>query len=443
MRGCNERAVRTWQSGKDTMRNLLSSLRNARLPSWPILFAGALLLLPTPALCEYKLQSGDTLEISVTSVPELRQRTAIGVDGEIALPLVGETKVAGLSLSEARAKITQDLSRKVYRQSTADGREIPKLILPEDIIVTAVEYRPICVNGDVARPGEQPFRLSMTVRHAVAIAGGYDLTQSRLADPLLRAADFRSEYEALWAEYATQQARIWRLRKELGEQGEEYTGKNAPIPAAFVKRLIQAETEHLKARQADRDKDKDLLRQAIKKADLQLNILAEKKSQDEKGNEADAADFQKVKELFEKGMTPTTRLSDARRAALLSSNQLLQTIVETSNLERQRGEFERQLEKIDSQSRIDAWRELQDANLRVAQIIARLKGAGEKLVYTGLLRSQLARAGDEPRITVYRKGENGTESLAANENTELMPGDIVEVALRTETLVDKLAIPSQ
>jgi polysaccharide export outer membrane protein len=428
------------------MEHLLSSLRiTLPAPSWPILLASALLLVSTPAIAEYKLQSGDTLEISVTSVPELKQRTAIGVDGEIALPLVGETKLAGLSLSEARAKITRDLSRKVYRQSTVDGREIPKLmILPEDIVVTAVEYRPICVNGDVARPGEQPFRPSMTVRHAIAIAGGYDLMQSRLTDPLLRAADFRSEYEALWAEFATQQARIWRLRTELGEQGVEYTAKKAPIPPAFVKRLMQAETEHLRARLADREKDKELLQQAIKKADLQLNILTEKKSQDEKGNEADTADFQKVKELFEKGMTPTTRLSDARRAALLSSNQLLQTIVETSNLERQRGEFERQLEKIDSQSRIDAWRELQDANLRVAQITARLKSASEKLMYTGSLRSQLGRgAGEEARIAVYRKGENGPESLTANENTELMPGDIVEVALKTESLVDKLAIPSQ
>ena len=206
------------------MEHLFWSLRIATLaPSWPFCSASALLLLPTPAIGEYKLQSGDILEISVTAVPDLKQRAPIGVDGEIALPLVGQIKVGGLSISEARAKITQDLSNKVYRQSTIDGREIPKLILPEEIVVTAVEYRPIYVNGDVARPGEHAFRPGMTVRHAIAIAGGYDLMQqSRLANPLLQAADFRAEYQALWAEFATQQARIWRLRAELGEQPVEY-----------------------------------------------------------------------------------------------------------------------------------------------------------------------------------------------------------------------------
>src|SRR5262249_21483031 len=201
-------------------------------------------------------------------------------------------------------------------------------------------------------------------------------------------------------------------------------------------RLMQAETAHLKARLADREKDKGLLQEAIKKADLQLGILADKKKRDEEGNEADAADFQKVKELFQKGMTPTTRLSEARRASLLASNQLLQTIVETSNLERQRGEYVRQLEKIDSQSRIDDWRELQDANLRVAQITSRLRGTSEKLIYTGLLKRQWRGTAGSPDITVHRKGANGEQALAANEEFELLPGDIVDVALKTESVAE-------
>ena len=48
-------------------------------------------------------------------------------------------------------------------------------------------------------------------------------------------------------------------------------------------------------------------------------------------------------------------------------------MVQISNTERQRGDYIRQLEKIDSQSRIDAWRELQDANLRLSQIAARVE----------------------------------------------------------------------
>jgi polysaccharide biosynthesis/export protein len=423
---------------KQLMNNLFSSLRVAApRQSWPILVMGALILAPTSALGEYKLQSGDTLEISVTGVPDLRQRAPVGVDGEIALPLVGQIKVKGLSVAEARAEITRGLSKKVYRLTAIDGREITKLILPEDIVVMAVEYRPIYVNGDVAKPGEYPFRPSMTVRHAIALAGGYDMVQFRLANPFLQAADFRSEYESLSAELATQQARIWRLRKELGEKDVGYAGKKVRIPAELSQRLIQAETEQLNARTADREKDKGIFQDQINKASLQLNVLAQKKKHDEEGNKADMDDFQKVKELFQKGMTPITRLSEARRAALLSADQLLQTIVEMSNIERQRGDYTRQLEKIDNQTRIDAWRELQDANLRVAQITAQLTTTGEKLLHTGRLQSQLAHGMDgRPEIKVYRRDENGNglERITANEDVELAPGDVVEVTLKTESL---------
>lgn len=423
---------------KQVMNSWFSNLRiSAPRQSWPILVMGALILAPTSALSEYKLQSGDTLEISVTGVPDLRQRAPIGVDGEIALPLVGQIKVKGRSVAEARAEITRGLSNKVYRVNTVDGHEISKLILPEDIVVTAVEYRPIYVNGDVSRPGEYPFRPSMTVRHAITLAAGYDLVQFRLANPFLQAADFRSQYESLSAELATQQARIWRLRKELGEQSAGYAGKKVQISAELSQRLIQAETEQLNARTADREQDKGNLQDQINKASLQLSILAQKKKHDEEGNKADMDDFQKVKELFQRGMTPITRLSEARRAALLSADQLLQTIVEMSNIERQRGDYARQLVKIDSQVRIDAWRELQDANLRVAQITVQLTTTGEKLLHTGRLQSQLARGMDgRPEITVYRHDENGDglERITANEDFELAPGDVVEVTLKTESL---------
>jgi polysaccharide export outer membrane protein len=417
------------------MEQLLSFLRiTVARPGWPILPAVALLLIPTLGHAEYKLQPGDTLEVSISGVPEVRQRALIGVDGEIALPLVGQVKVAGLSLSEARQKITRDLSNNVFRQTGSDGREITKLILPADIVVTAVEYRPIFVSGDVSKPGEFPFRLGMTVRQAIAMAGGYDVMQSRLGNPFLQAADFRAQYEALWAELATQQVRIWRLRTELGERPIAPASNPGPLPTEFGERLLQAETAHLKARLADREKDKGLLREAINKADLQLGILAEKKKRNEEVAAADAADFQKVKELLQRGLTLAGRLSDARRGAVLSSDQLLQTIVETSNLERQRGEYVRQLEKIDSQNRIDDWKELQDANLRLAQITSSLRGTSEKLIYSGLLKDQFGKGiAKSPDLIVHRKGDNGQEGLTADEDFELLPGDMVEVTLKTES----------
>ena len=62
----------------------------------------------------------------------------------------------------------------------------------------------------------------------------------------------------------------------------------------------------------------------------------------------------------------------------------------------------------------------------------------EKLQYTMLAKSQLARGfGNEPSITIVRNGTKGVEHLVAKEESELQPGDVVEVALRDDTSLDE------
>ncbi|MBV8474365.1 MAG: polysaccharide biosynthesis/export family protein, partial [Hyphomicrobiales bacterium] len=418
------------------------SARTGRQASIATALLAVFAFAPGAAWAEYKLHSGDTLEISVTGVPDLRERAPIAVGGEIALPIGGQLQVGGLLLSEARAKIAESLANKLYQQTTADGREIQHLIAPDTIVVAVAEYRPIYVDGDVARPGELVFRPGMTVRQAIATAGGYDLVQFRMVNPIVQAADFRSDYETLWAQYAMEQARIWRLRTELGEQSVEYGGNDAPVSAEFANRLKQDEAALLAAHMADRERDKALLREAIGKADGQLETLAEKKKKDDEGNQADAADFEKARALTEKGMSTAARLADTRRAVLLSSDQLLQTVVEMSNVDRQRSEFVRQLDKIDSQAHIDAWRDLQESNVRLAEINARLRSAGDKLVYTNRLPSQLMPgSGARPNITVHRMTDDGPQNLTADENLALAPGDVVDIALEAKTSLQALNPP--
>jgi polysaccharide biosynthesis/export protein len=77
--------------------------------------------------------------------------------------------------------------------------------------------------------------------------------------------------------------------------------------------------------------------------------------------------------------------------------------------------------------------------LRLAEITARLKSAGDKLTYTSLLPSQLMPGkGGRPNITVYRAGENGPERLTADEDLELAPGDVIDVALENKGLAEVL-----
>jgi polysaccharide export outer membrane protein len=378
---------------------------------------------------EYRLQIGDTVEMVVSGVPELHQRSAVGLDGNASFPLVGQQRVEGLTVGELRTRLLTELSSKVFQQRTADGREVAHVVLPEEIGITIAEYRPLYLEGDVARPGELPFRPGITVRQAIAMAGGYDITRFRMNNPVLEAADMRAEYENLWMDFAREQGHLWRVRSELGlPPGPDPANLQVPVGTEFLRQLSQTESDHLKARVADLAKEKASLLDAINRSTNQLNVLAEKKKKDEDGNAADQADYDRVREMSQRGMASNIRISESRRAALMSSTQLLQTVVEISNIERQRHDYGMALERLDNQRKIELVQQMQEGAVRVAQLTTRLRAVGEKLLYSSALQSQLVGSSNAaPDITITRRGETVAGPTL---NSELLPGDTLSVALR-------------
>jgi polysaccharide export outer membrane protein len=130
------------------------------------------------------------------------------------------------------------------------------------------------------------------------------------------------------------------------------------------------------------------------------------------------------------------RIVDARRALLLSSTRQLETAAQLAQVERQRQEFSRRSDKLGDQRRIDLLAELQDANVKLAGIRAKLEASGEKLMYVGMVRSQLVRgSGSKPQVSLFRKNDKGrSERLDVVEDAELLPGDVVEVALQGDLI---------
>jgi polysaccharide export outer membrane protein len=396
---------------------------------------GVLLSWSISAKAEYRIQAGDTLEIAVAGMPDWRQRVEVQLDGSISYPLLGTLVVAGLSPLEVRTKIQGILPKKVFRQSTPDGRERVVVLEADQITANVVEYRPIYVNGDVSKPGVQAYHPLMTVRQAVALCGGYEIMRFRMNNPFLESADFRSEYESLWADFAKEQVHIWRIRTELGE-GDHLDQKvlqDIPLSSSTISQIKRLEAEQLKSRQEDYQREKEFIQRGIKQAEEHIGVLSESLKTQEEGIQADMQDFRRVADLFGKGAVAITRITEARRALLWSSTLKLQTTSQWMSQKKQREEVSRHLQRLDDQRRMDLLRELQDAGVRLSQTSARLQGVAEKLQYTALVRSQLVRgSGGKPQIAIIRKGENGREHLAAEEDFELQPGDVVEVALRAE-----------
>jgi polysaccharide export outer membrane protein len=126
-------------------------------------------------------------------------------------------------------------------------------------------------------------------------------------------------------------------------------------------------------------------------------------------------------------------MSEMRRMSLLSSTQALQTTALLATVERQQGELKRRLKSTDDRWQIDLMGQLQEAQVRLETIRVRIQSAGEKLEYAGLVRSQLVRGrGGSPDVHLFREQNQTRQSLSVSEDTELLPGDVVEVALRME-----------
>lgn len=394
-----------------------------------VLLMAGLLFSTVPAKAEYYLQPGDVIEVSVAGIPELRQRTAVQLDGTISIPLVGALTVAELSLSEVRVRIQSALASKVFRLRLATGQEIAVTIEQDEISASIAEYRPVYVSGDVTNPGEKAYRPHMIVRQALALASGLQPVPVQANIRSLDPSSLKSEYTSTWLEIAKEQARIRRIRAELGEeiQPGSMDLPPAPIPQAVVAEIASLEANYSDSRQEDYDREKQFLLKDIKLAEEQSKILTEQQQKEAQGVQADLLDLEKAVELLNKGSLTNTRVTEARRAVLLSATRKLQTDAELMHVNRQRNEILRKLEKLGVQRRIDLLRELQDGNVRIGTLKAKLQSIQEKLQLSGMMPPIASTAGAKPEIIIRRRGKNGWQRLDADEDTELLPGDVIEV----------------
>ncbi len=127
-------------------------------------------------LSSYKLGTGDVIAVRVYGEDDLsRDKLRLTDAGTITYPVLGELKVAGMTVGELQKFITDNLK----------GRY---LVNPR-VSVTVEEYRMFFVNGQVARPGGYPYQPGLTVRKAVLLAGGLTERASESKIYLIREGD--------------------------------------------------------------------------------------------------------------------------------------------------------------------------------------------------------------------------------------------------------------
>lgn len=390
-----------------------------------------------PCRAEYRLSPGDILEITVAGVPDLKQRAPIQLDGTITLPMVGSIVAAGSTATDVQARAEEALASKVIRQRTSDGRDRIVLIQPGDVAVAVVEYRPIYVNGDVLQPGQHPYRPQMTVRHAIALSGGVSTLRGRSPTMGVEVVAVDGEYRITVLALAKEHVHAWRLAAELegSEVIKEERLVDAPIPSATVGEYLRTESGYLNTRLLEYRNEKVHLQNAARLAGEQIETLTIQEKQEAQGLQTDIDELDRINKLYGTGSLISPRVTEARRAVLLSSTRRLQTTATLSQVKQQREELLFRLEKLDTQRRLEVLRDMSESQARVAELRTRLEAAAQKLqVFGRIISADAANTGVRPTITIIRRSGDGWDRLSASEDADLLPGDAIEVVARPDLL---------
>ena len=112
---------------------------------------------------DYVLAPSDTLEMSVFNEPTLTTQTRVSADGTAQFPLIGEVKLGGVALREARENDPPALQRRLPRRAAG---------VPQRDRLPATSFHG--AQGQVNKPGtfDFPGGESLDLSAAIGIAGG-------------------------------------------------------------------------------------------------------------------------------------------------------------------------------------------------------------------------------------------------------------------------------
>ncbi len=107
----------------------------------------------------YAVGPGDELNVIIFGHPDLSGNYVVDPQGSITMPLVGRLAVTNVDVDQVT-------------QMVRDAYDGAYLVEPR-VSVEILNSRPFYILGQVNEPGEYPYSRGVTVRQAVAIAGGF------------------------------------------------------------------------------------------------------------------------------------------------------------------------------------------------------------------------------------------------------------------------------
>lgn len=376
-------------------------------------------LISGPLLAETPVSRGDVLFVSVTGAPELTRDAPVDVDGRIRLPLLGGIDVAGLDIDTIQDRIAQALmSRDILRDPV--------------VLVEVSRYRPVYVGGTVKLSGEVPFQPGLTVRQAIIAAGGVAADAEDKAPGLGEILELLTRQRAAAQSLAALDSQIARLKAELADADAlAVTGVPADASNAAVQAVDAALLGDLFAQ---RQSDRAYADKATALTDVELDVLNQLAAHQADEQALQHAEVEAMRKLIERGLAPLTRLQELEREESRLARDYLENQTFAARARQARETILHTTEATQTAQRITAREALRVALGDRAALVAELEVLQGHLLAAGRLPATQANTAPlQPVIVIHRNVDGTAQTLTATLETEITPGDVVDVSLPLTT----------
>jgi len=129
-----------------------------------------------PGTSQFILGAADVIRVNVWKNPDLSQTITVGPDGFVALPLLGDVHVVGMTANQ----LAQELSSK-YSAYVVSAQVT--------VSVVDIRSRQVYVVGQVGKPGGYPLIAPITVLQLIAQTGGLNTFANRKEIVILRGSN--------------------------------------------------------------------------------------------------------------------------------------------------------------------------------------------------------------------------------------------------------------
>ncbi|MBZ4689270.1 MAG: exoF3 [Cereibacter sp.] len=373
---------------------------------------------------DYLINVGDQIELDILDDSDPSQKYTVGSDGSIQLPLIGGFRIAELSMEKAREKLYNAyVSREIYVNPT--------------IAISVAAFRPVFVMGDVRAPGFYDFHPFLTAEQALGLAGGAMLLYDNEETRILERRNLTAQLSAVQTDLVRLAAKVARSEALLHERPEiDWNDVPKPVrdvldPAAF-QALKPKEDKILALERADHEVQKTLLASGIAEAESQLKLLTDRQTVQTDALAYDTEDLTRKRELAQSGLVTSSSLSQLERAAKAGEGQLLQILEQQSVLRRTLGELRREMSRLESARGQSLLSQAQDLQTEVEKKLGEYESVSDRIDLITQWMNAAVNANDAFRIEyeVRRRTVEQTVSLPVDGQAELLPGDLVVVAVR-------------